>query len=46
VEQIIHYRVDDLLGNLRACGAIEKSGGLAVDLGLEGRKLLADPSGV
>jgi hypothetical protein len=46
VEQIILNGVDDLLGDLRPCGAVEKSGGLAVHLGLQRRKLLADPSGV
>ena len=46
VEQIILNSVDDLLGDLRACGAVKKSGGLAVDLSLQGRKLLADPDGV
>ncbi len=38
--------VHDLRGNLRAGGAIEKSGGLAVDLRLQGGKLGAHPGNI
>src|ERR1700719_1894001 len=46
VQQIILYRVDDLLGNLRACRAVEKSSGVLVHLGPQGRKLLPHPGEV
>src|SRR6202171_2888908 len=46
VQQIFLYGVDDLLGNLGACGTVQKGGWLSVHLRLQGRKLLAHPSGV
>jgi hypothetical protein len=45
-EEIIRDGVHDLLGDLGAGGAVEESGLVAVDLEIEGWKLLADPGDV
>ncbi len=45
-KKIIAHRVDDLPGNLRACGAVEKRSGVSIDLQFQRWKLRADPRGV
>ncbi len=45
-EKIILHRIDDLLGNLRARGPVEKRSGVSVYLQFQRWKLRADPRGV